>query len=79
MNNIKEQAREISILMTQNILVIYHGSDGCTLQREYGSTPNGNAMAGRWVLRDTNGTMIDFDQYRNDIAERNNLELEQAC
>ena len=45
-----------------------------TLEREYGKTPNGNPMNGKWVLR-RNGEMIDFNQYRNDIAEHWNLEL----
>lgn len=47
------------------------------LQRETDTlTPNGNKMGGRWVLR-IDHKMVDFDQYRNDIADRYRLELHQ--
>lgn len=36
-------------------------------------TPNGSPMAGRWVYRDATGTLVDFDQFRTDLFERNNL------
>lgn len=46
------------------------------LRREYGETPNGNPIAGRWVLRDAKTlAWIDHDQYRNDLASRYKLEL----
>lgn len=54
----------------------YEGADGYVLQREYGLTPNGNPMNGRWVLRDGEGRMLDFDRYRSDLAERFQLKLE---
>lgn len=54
----------------------FQSDEGSTLQREYGKTPNGNDIGGRWVLRSPEGTMIDFDQYRYDIAERHGLKLE---
>ena len=38
------------------------------LKREYGKTPNGNDVNGRWVLR-LDGTFLDFDRYRNDLIE----------
>lgn len=45
------------------------------LAREYDSlTPNGNRTGGNWVLR-IDGQMVDFGQYRNDIAERHDFEL----
>lgn len=53
----------------------YKSEEGCTVKREYGKTPNGNDFNGNWVYRDIKGTLIDFDQYRNDLAERNNIEL----
>lgn len=53
----------------------YEGEDGCVMAREYGKTPNGNNMNGRWVLREAQGAMVDFDQYSNDLAERNNLRI----
>lgn len=46
-----------------------------SMKREYGETPNGNNLSGRWVLRDAKGIMLDFDQYRNDLAERHFLDL----
>lgn len=53
----------------------YESRDGVmVIAREYGETPNGNPLNGRWVLR-RNGEFVDFDKYRNDLAEHNNLEL----
>lgn len=43
--------------------------------RDYqGLTPNGNPMAGRWVLLDSQGKFIDWDAYRSDLFERNNID-----
>ena len=53
----------------------YKSDTGHTVKREYGKTPNGNNLSGRWVFRNTKGEMKDFDQYRSDLAERNHLEL----
>lgn len=54
----------------------YLSSDGLSVARERDTlTPNGNPMAGRWALRDGAGTLVDFDQYRNDLAERNSIKL----
>jgi hypothetical protein len=53
----------------------YCGADGTIMRREYGKTPNGNPLAGRWVLRCPCGTFVTFDQYRNDIAEEYGLRL----
>lgn len=47
-----------------------------TMQREYGFTPNGNHIGGRWVLRGPDGEWIDFDQYRNDLLIRNHFVTE---
>jgi hypothetical protein len=58
---------------------IYTSDSGLTImRREFGQTPNGNDMAGRWVLRDSKNNIIDLDQFRNDLAERNNLILEEV-
>jgi hypothetical protein len=54
---------------------LYTGPANETMAREYGKTPNGNNVGGKWVLRDMNGTFIDSDQYRHDLAERNDIEL----
>lgn len=56
----------------------YQSDDGYVLQREYGLTPNGNSMNGRWVLRNVRGEMIDFNRYRNDIVEHHGLKLETS-
>ena len=40
------------------------------MERENGETPNGNKMNNRWVLRTKDGELLDFDTYRNDLAER---------
>jgi len=56
---------------------IYRSIEGHELKREEGNTPNGNEFGGRWVYRDIGGQLVDFDQYRNDIVERNNLKLVQ--
>lgn len=53
----------------------YQSVTGVKLSREYGLTPNGNPLGGHWVLRDKDGTMVAFDQYRNDLAERHKLKL----
>ena len=54
----------------------YESSCGMTLQREFDSlTPNGSKMDGRWVLRDNMDILVDWGQYRNDIAEHNNLDI----
>ena len=53
----------------------YQFDSGHTMAREYGLSPNGNNLNGKWVLRDREGNFVDFDKYRNDLAERNNLKL----
>ena len=49
-----------------------------SIKREYGKTPNGNYLEGRWVLRGHEGEYIDFDRYRSDLFERNNIESNQV-
>lgn len=53
----------------------YISYDGYCVQREYGETPNGNPMNGMWVFRGKHKELIDFAQYRHDLAERNAIEL----
>ena len=60
--------------LTQKNEYLYEG-DGMTMKRECGKTPNDNPMYGRWVLRDSNGIMIDFNSYRHDLAEQYDLTL----
>lgn len=54
---------------------LYVSECGMRMQREYGDTPNGNPVSGSWVLRSAEGEWIDFDMYRSDLAERNDLDL----
>lgn len=56
----------------------YRSLDGHVMRREWGKTPNDNYMNGRWVLREKDGNVIDWDKYRSDIAERNNIKLIHA-
>lgn len=48
----------------------YVSKEGYRMQREYGLTPNGNNINGRWVLRGPNKELIDFYYYRDDLLER---------
>ncbi len=64
------------ILVERKDNELYVGADGWMLGREWqGCSPNGNAFAGRWVLRDGTGAYVDHDQYRTDLAERNKIGL----
>lgn len=38
-------------------------------------TANGNPLKGIWVLREKDGTFIDYHQYRNDLACQNKFTL----
>lgn len=50
--------------------------DKSSIQREFETkTPSGNKMAGRWVYRNSNGELLDFDLYINDIASRFSIDL----
>lgn len=57
---------------------MYLFPNGSRMKREYGVTPNGNPLNGRWVLRDKEGKWLDFNQYRSDLAEHNNLNFSNA-
>lgn len=63
------------MVMIQINSIEYHATDGKIMKREYGVTPNGNKIEGAWVLRSSDGSWIDFDQYRNDLAARNDLQI----
>lgn len=52
----------------------FYRGDGYTMIREYGKTPNGNDLAGSWVLR-KDGIWVDFCGFRTDLAERNGIKL----
>jgi hypothetical protein len=63
-------SRRILRSMRQTSQDNYIGDGGYRMQREYGLTPNGNSIAGRWVLRGPDTEWIDFDQYRHDLLAR---------
>jgi hypothetical protein len=53
----------------------YKSQSGYTMRREDGTTPMGNPINGRWVLRDPNGEWIGVDQYRHDLAPRHGFDI----
>ena len=54
----------------------YSSECGHQIKREHkGKTPHGNSFGGRWVLRNHKSQLIDFDQYINDLSERNDLDI----
>ena len=63
------------IMMMNKAADRYESLCGRVMKREHGKTPNGNDLGGFWVLRDPAGKMIDYDQFRLDLAERNNLSI----
>ncbi len=60
------------------VVTRYRAADGRSMQRESGLTPQGNPIDERWVLRAADGTFIDVDQYRSDLAERHGLRLQSS-
>jgi hypothetical protein len=54
----------------------YKHDDGSTVQREYGKTPEGNDFNGRWVFRNKDGEIIDFNKYRSDLCSKWKIKLE---
>ncbi len=52
-------------------------SVGISLKREYGLTPNGNKLYGRWVFRE-DGCFVDYNQYRNDLIDKHNLKIQKG-
>lgn len=50
--------------------------EGGRICREYKTlTPNGNQLCGRSAYRNAKNELVDFDQYINDLASRNNLNI----
>jgi hypothetical protein len=63
-------------LQYQHTKAIYRAPCGMSLVREdHTLTPQGESMGGRWVLRNNDREIIGYDQYRNDIAERYDIDL----
>jgi hypothetical protein len=54
----------------------YRALSGHVMRRENGTTPNGNPVAGRWVLRDFRGNWIDCHKYRSDLAEHHGFVID---
>lgn len=76
MDNMVNNMKTLKQLPCNGVNESSYEGDGMTMAREQGKTPNGNEMNDKWVLRDSSGTMVDFDQYRSDLAERNDIWLE---
>jgi hypothetical protein len=53
----------------------YRNISGDQIKREYGNAPNGVPFCGKWVYRMVDGTYVDHDAFRNDLAERHNIVL----
>lgn len=54
----------------------YESECGLTLKREYGPFfPSGKDINGQWVLRDSMDIVLDWGSMREDIGDKNNLEL----
>lgn len=66
--------RPLSRKMRQTSEDNYIGDGDYRMQREYGLTPNGNSIGGRWVLRGPENEWIDVDQYRHDLMARHDFE-----
>ena len=49
----------------------YVSDDSWVMQREYGDLPHGMRACGRWVMRNAAGEVVDFDNFRYDLSERN--------
>lgn len=57
-------------------MIVYINELYGEIKREfYSLTPNGNKMNGRWVYRDNQKRLIDFNFNRNDLFERNNIKI----
>lgn len=63
------------IAMLEQSDTLYTSKSGHRMEREVGTLPNGEHNPGFWVLRSPDGAMIDYDQYRYDLAARQNLRL----
>jgi hypothetical protein len=66
----------VSRKMRQTCEDCYVSDGGFRMQREHGLTPQGNPVAGRWVLRGPEGEWIDHDQYRHDLLPRHGFVAE---
>jgi hypothetical protein len=67
---VRPLALKVARKMRQTSEDNYIGDDDYRMQREYGLTPNGNSIGGRWVLRGPEAEWIDCDQYRHDLLAR---------
>lgn len=52
----------------------YRFENGWVMERGGVKTTNDNLFTG-WVLRDAHGNVLDYDRFRNDLAERHGLDL----
>ena len=57
----------------------YQSEDGYCMRREHGTSPNGNKIGGRWLLRGPAGEWMGHDQYRHDLAPRFGFVIEDGA
>lgn len=54
----------------------YESNCGLTLKREHGElAPGGLYVKGQWVLRDNMDIVMDWGSFRDEIEDKNNLDL----
>lgn len=57
----------------------YRASDGSVIGREWGLTPHGYLLNGAWVYRNSEGALITWNQYRNDIFEHYHIVISPSA
>lgn len=53
----------------------HHGEEGLEYRGTDGRKVVYSAETHKWVLKDASGLAVDFDSYRYDLAERNQIQL----
>jgi hypothetical protein len=71
----KGESMKIKIDLAIRDIFLYGLTNGSTMKREYGVTPNRNYIGGRWVIRNRKGKILQIDQYRNSAVEKAGLSI----
>jgi hypothetical protein len=65
------QFRYVETIDNQSYEVLQCGKLKYTVQRESGTTPNGNVYSEQWVARNRKGKVVGApNRYRNDLFEQ---------
>lgn len=67
-----ETTNSLTVLTWDALRDSYSATSGLTMTREHGHTKNGVSI---WALREGEGTLVDTDILRSNIARRQNLRL----